>query len=299
MDSSAGDANVTTAEEYVFGHTADWRTDLYQFGCPRVPTHKESIALIGSGGGYFTPELKSASVEMPFNGTYSQEDYAQQMIDEYIEAGIPPSQVWPQSFNHEDVFYWIENTEYGQQAVALDDNYESTNGEIDILLETLVSRNVAIVAPPMQRLVEPNAESPYRMKPSYYANATKARGLDVITWTLERSGPGLSGFYWSSLEGQVELNQGDRYNLLYVLSMDVGILGMFSDWPATTTFFANCMGLSLRPASLTNTPVGDEEENGGDTAVDGDNESGGNSGPSMASILALMTLAGLQCFCVF
>jgi glycerophosphoryl diester phosphodiesterase len=34
--------------------------------------------------------LKSADVEMPYEGTYTQEDYAQQMIDEYIEAGIDP-----------------------------------------------------------------------------------------------------------------------------------------------------------------------------------------------------------------
>lgn len=31
-----------------------------------------------------------------------------------------------------------------------------------------------------------------------------------------------------------------------VLANNVGVLGVFSDWPATTTFFANCMGLSLR-----------------------------------------------------
>jgi glycerophosphoryl diester phosphodiesterase len=25
-----------------------------------------------------------------------------------------------------------------------------------------------------------------------------------------------------------------------VLAQDVGIIGLFSDWPATTTFYANC-----------------------------------------------------------
>lgn len=95
-----------TPEEYVYGGTADWRTDLYQYSCPVIPTHKESIELIKSFNGKFTPELKSADVEMPYEGMYTQEDYAQQMIDEYIEAGVDPKSVWPQSFNTDDVIYW-------------------------------------------------------------------------------------------------------------------------------------------------------------------------------------------------
>jgi glycerophosphoryl diester phosphodiesterase len=31
--------------------------------------------------------------------------------------------------------------------------------------------------------------------------------------------------------------------VLDVLAREVGILGIFSDWPATTTFYANCAGL--------------------------------------------------------
>ena len=58
-----------TPEEYVYGGTADWRTDLYQYSCPVIPTHKESIELIKSFNGKFTPELKSADVEMPYEGT--------------------------------------------------------------------------------------------------------------------------------------------------------------------------------------------------------------------------------------
>jgi len=30
---------------------------------------------------------------------------------------------------------------------------------------------------------------------------------------------------------------------LHVLAKDVGVMGVFSDWPATTTFYANCMDL--------------------------------------------------------
>lgn len=242
MDSSVGDAD--TPEGYVYGGTADWRTDLYQYSCPKVPTHKESIELIGSMGGKFTPELKSPSVDMPFMGTYSQEDYAQQMIDEYIEMGIPLKDVWAQSFNPEDVYYWIDNTDYGEQAVALDGEYGRTRAEITSWVKELSSRGVNIVAPPMWRLVDPDMHSEYKMKPSFYARRAKEYGLDIITWTLERTGPGLQGWYWQTLnEAGVELADGDMYNLLYVLAKEVGVLGVFSDWPATTTFFANCMGL--------------------------------------------------------
>ena len=53
-----------------------------------------------------TPELKSASVNMPFNG-FTQQAYAQKMINEYKAAGVKPQNVFPQSFNHEDIRYWI------------------------------------------------------------------------------------------------------------------------------------------------------------------------------------------------
>ena len=46
-------------------------------------SHAESIALFGSLGVKFTPELKAPSVAMPFDGDYTQADYAQQLIDEY------------------------------------------------------------------------------------------------------------------------------------------------------------------------------------------------------------------------
>jgi glycerophosphoryl diester phosphodiesterase len=28
-----------------------------------------------------------------------------------------------------------------------------------------------------------------------------------------------------------------------VLAQEVGVIGIFSDWPATTTYYASCMGL--------------------------------------------------------
>ena len=37
--------------------------------------------------------------------------------------------------------------------------------------------------------------------------------------------------------------EGYRYALLHVLAQDVGVMAVFSDWPATTSFYANCMGI--------------------------------------------------------
>ena len=191
MDSS-GSINATEPEDYVYGGTADWRTDLYQHSCFMVPTHKESIELINSYGRKFTPELKSPSVEMPYEGTFTQEDYAQKMIDEYIELGVPPKLVWPQSFNSDDVIYWVANTDFGDQAVALDDKYEATEDEVRAWHSMLKDNGAKIVAPPMWMLVEYDESSEYGMVPSAYVNSAKEHGLDIITWTLERTDSPLS-----------------------------------------------------------------------------------------------------------
>jgi glycerophosphoryl diester phosphodiesterase len=80
--------------------------------------------------------------------------------------------------------------------------------------------------------------------PSAYAKAAKEAGLDIVTWTIERSGPLGSGggWYYQSIKDAVS-SDGDMLKLLDVLAKDVGIRGIFSDWPATVTYYANCMGL--------------------------------------------------------
>jgi glycerophosphoryl diester phosphodiesterase len=81
--------------------------------------------------------------------------------------------------------------------------------------------------------------------PSQYARNAKAAGLDIITWTIERSGilaDGNNGFYYQTFDTAIK-REGDMMTVLDILAMDVGILGIFSDWPATVTYYANCMGL--------------------------------------------------------
>ena len=243
MDAANGAA--TTAQDYL-GGTADWRSDLYVNNATLM-THAESIALFDSLGADFTPELKSPSVDMPHNG-FSQEDYAQKMVDEYIAAGIDPSRVWVQSFNLSDVLYWIENTpEFGEQAVFLMDYYDIEGySAMDAstwpnTMAELKDMGVNYIAPPLWMLITLEGED---IVPSLLATEAKDAGLGIITWTLERSGPLATGggWYYQSVADVIDTD-GDYFEVLDALAQDVGVAGVFSDWPATTTYYANCMGL--------------------------------------------------------
>ncbi|WP_333713344.1 glycerophosphodiester phosphodiesterase family protein [Yoonia sp.] len=244
MDASNNAA--TTAEAYL-GGTANWRTDLYVDNTTMM-THAESIELFRSLGAKFTPELKSPSVEMPFNG-FSQQDYAQKLVDEYKAAGVPASNVWLQSFELDDVLYWIENEpDFGAQAVYLMDEYETVDGYSPMdpatwpnTMEELKAMGVNIIAPPTWMLLTLDGD---RMVPSPLALAAQEAGLQIITWTLERSGPLANGggWYFQSVAAVTD-RDGDYFEVLHVLAQDVGVIGVFSDWPATTTYYANCMGL--------------------------------------------------------
>jgi len=242
----AADKTATTLDAYM-NATANWRTDLYAAAGGTVMTHAESIALIRSLGAKFTPELKSPAVEMPFDG-FSQHAYAQKMIDEYKAAGIPAKDVFAQSFNLADIEYWIKNEpEFGKQAVFLDGRY-NVEGFDPLKPETfsptmaeLKAKGVNYIAPPMWMLV--TVENG-KIVPSPYAHEAKKAGLKLITWTLERSGPLKTGggWYYQSIK-DVTNSDGVMFELLDVLAQEVGIDGIFSDWPATVTYYANCMGL--------------------------------------------------------
>lgn len=248
----AADTTATTVEGYMDG-TAGWRTDLYAASGGTLMTHAESIALFDSLGADFTPELKSASVEMPHDG-FSQEDYAQKMIDEYKDAGIDPSRVWAQSFNLDDVLYWIENEpEFGAQAVYLDDRYEAADddeGLIDPMdaatfkptMQELADMGVNYIAPPIWMLL--TLDETGEIVPSVYAEEAKAAGLNIITWSLERSGPLNTGggWYYQSITDAIT-DDGMMFEVVDALAQDVGVVGIFSDWPATVSFYANCAGL--------------------------------------------------------
>jgi glycerophosphoryl diester phosphodiesterase len=238
---------ATTVEEYMDA-TPNWRTDLYaQSGT--LLTHAESIALFTDLGVKMTPELKTPSVEMPYEGDYTQEAYAQQMIDEYKAAGVAPEMVFAQSFNLEDVLYWIANEpDFGAQAVYLEGRYELEGFDVNDPatwqpdMATLAAEGVNYLAPPTYMLITLDENN--QIVSSDYAIAAKEAGLNLITWTLERSGTLTDGggWYYQSVSDVIN-NSGDTMTMLDVLAQDVGIVGIFSDWPATVTYYANCMGL--------------------------------------------------------
>lgn len=238
----AFNANAKTPQEFQ-GGTANWRTDLYSGPTSgTLLTHKESIALFKALGVKMTPELKSPSVTMPFDG-FTQEQYAQKMIDEYKEAGVAPRNVWAQSFNKADVLYWVtREPDFGKQAVYLDDAETMADLPTAAELAGYKAQGINIVAPPLFALL---AAENGQIVPSQYAKDAKAAGLGIITWTLERSGilaDGNNGFYYQSFDSAVH-REGDMMVVLDVLAKDIGILGIFSDWPATVTYYANCMNL--------------------------------------------------------
>lgn len=246
----ASNPRARTVAEYL-GGTANWRTDLYAGpSSGTLMTHRESIDLFKKLGVKMTPELKSASVPMPYDsdgdgvGDYTQQAYAQQMIDEYKAAGVRPRDVWPQSFDIRDVRYWIANEPaFGKQAVYLDDANVPAELPGVAELQSYKDEGINVVAPPMFALLDIDGSG--RIVPSAYAHNAKAAGLDIITWTLERSGilaDGSNGYYYQTIDPAIK-REGDMMNVLDVLAKEVGIIGIFSDWPATTTYYANCMNL--------------------------------------------------------
>ena len=243
----AANLDATTVADYQNG-TPRWRTDLYA-GSGTLVTHAESIALIKGLGAKFTPELKAPEVPMPFDGDYSQEAYATQMLDEYRVAGIPPADVFAQSFNVADILFWIKTApDFGKQAVYLDGRYE-TAGFNHTKPETwkpsmaeLAASNVKILAPPIYMLLALDADK--NIIASDYAKAAKSAGLDLIAWSLERDGPldKGGGFYHRSIKAAID-REGDTLTVLDALVKQAGVRGVFSDWPATTTFYASCTGI--------------------------------------------------------
>ena len=248
--------HATTVAEYLKG-TADQKTDSYAaFGT--LLSHKESIELFKKLNVKMMPELKSPSVPMPFDG-FSQTDYARKMIDEYRKADVPASNVWAQSFNIDDVVYWIENEpDFGKQAVYLDGRYDDPlfdhrNPETwTPSMTQLAAKGVSIIAPPIWMLLE---VVDGKIMPSRYANAAKAAGLEIVTWTLERDGSQINGNNWffQTLNGQNPNPESpgntiqfaeNSYTVLHGLTREVGIIGIFSDWPATVSYYANCMNLN-------------------------------------------------------
>ena len=242
--------NATNVSDYMQG-TPSWRTDLYATS-GTLMTHKQSIALFKELGVKMTPELKSPQVSMPFNGM-TQAQYAQKMLDEYTQMDVPANHVYPQSFNLADVEYWINtNPEFAAQSVYLDGRdsnagFDPNNAATwQPSMAELATDGVKIIAPPIWVLL--TIDNDNNIVPSQYAIDAKAAGLNIIAWSLERSGPlnEGGGYYYQSISDVID-NDGDMFTVVDVLAQEVGVMGIFSDWPATVSYYASC---NKMPASI-------------------------------------------------
>lgn len=244
----ASDRTATTVEQYM-GGTANIRTDLYATGATLL-SHKDSIQLINELGGQFTPELKGVTDGFGDSGL-TQANYGRKFIQEYVDAGIYHDDVWPQSFDLDDTKLWIrEFPTFGKQAVWLDGRNPAEMAENPPTAEefaALKQGGLNIIAPPMPVLL--TTDSANNIVPSEYAVRAKAAGLDMISWSSDRSGRivedvlnGNGAYYYQSTLDALS-NDGDILTTIDVLAQDVGVIGVFSDWPATTTFYANCMDM--------------------------------------------------------
>ena len=209
--------------------------------CGTLLTHRESIALIDSLGADFTPELKAPQVEMPFAPEFDQTAYADKLIAEYTEAGIAPTRVHPQSFNPDDVLHWIaQHPAFGAQAVFLDPRGRDPDFKPTLAgMQALKQRGLTVLAPPMPMLLARDADGVLRA--TEYATLAKQAGLKLITWTFEAGdATDPNNWLYANLPGYMD-HEARMLEVLHALATQAQVEGVFSDWPGTVTYYANCL----------------------------------------------------------
>ncbi len=209
--------------------------------CGTLVTQAESIELFDELGVDFIPELKRPEVAMPYQGTFTQTLYADKMLNEYRSAGIEPDRVHPQSFDIRDVEYWLQvHPEFAANVVYLDPRGRDPNFEASLEdMRALYSRGVRTLAPPMPMLLTLSADG--ELAASDYAIFARQAGLDLVTWTFE-SGKATDPANWlyANLPGFVT-SEDKMLDVLHALTTKAEIKGIFTDWPGTVTYYANCL----------------------------------------------------------
>lgn len=232
---------ATTVQEFVSPRHGAYK------GPATLMTHKESIALFKTLNVKMIPELKRPGVKMPYEGM-TQAAFAQKLVNEYKQAGVDPDRVLLQSFYYDDILYWLKQ-EPKFKTVFLDGRFtlagfkHSDPNTWKPGMEQMASHGVKILSPPLWMLMDLDKN---RIVPSLYAKQAKQAGLELIPWSLERSGQlsrSRGAWFYQTVSSAIGSN-GDVYRVLDMLSKDVGIMAVFSDWPATVTYYANCMSMN-------------------------------------------------------
>lgn len=239
------DPKAKTVADFVQA-TPSWRTDLYaQTGT--LMTHKQSIQLFKSLGVKMVPELKEPMVEMPFLGL-TQTQYATKILEDYQQAGVKWQDVWLQSFLLSDVKFWLAHPDIpAEQIVWLDERYEqpefksSDPSTWHPSMSELAKTGLKNLAPPIWVLLQLSEQG--EVVPSAYALAAKAAGLNLIAWTFERSAPSGEMWYYQSVQSAIK-KPSDKLVVLDILAQQIGVKAVFSDWPATAAYYANCLNLN-------------------------------------------------------
>ena len=236
-------AEASTLDAYLAG-TPGWTGDpAADYGT--VMTLPESIALLEPLGVAMTPELKAFEPPAGGDERFDREALSRAMFDAFRAADVEPDRLYPQSFELDDVRLWnrIEPA-YAERAVWLDGRYRTPEfdpadaSNLTPGFDALAGEGVGYLAPPIWVLL--TLDEAGEMVPSDYASRARAAGLPLLTWSLERDAdaPG-GGFYFRSVADAYR-NEGDQLRALDALANDVGVEGVFSDWPATTSWFAHC-----------------------------------------------------------
>ena len=244
MDGANADAG--NVADYQNG-TPRWRTDLYA-NSGTLMTHAENIALIKGLGTKFTPELKA-----PRSRCRSTAITARRNIPpRCLPSTRPPASRRPMCWRKASVSRTSccgtgpSRNSLRRRCFSTADTkprLRSTRSETwKPSMAELKAAGVKILAPPIYVLLALDATG--QIVASEYAKAAKAASLDLITWSLERDGPlnKGGGFFHRSVKKAID-RDGDTLTVLDVLAQQVGVRGVFSDWPATTTFYASCMGM--------------------------------------------------------
>lgn len=243
----------------------------------RLMSHRQSIELFRSLGMAMAPELKAPGITLPFAGRQLS-DFADRLVAEYRAAGVPPEQVWLQSFDPQIVRHWLVSApDFAGRVVWLDGRYaldgfdHRDRGRLAKDFATFYALGLRYVAPPFWMLLEwseraTDAVGAPLIEPSDYAAAASAAGLGLLTWTLERSGDlkDGGGWYYQTLNGlnprpvspgfggdkATRATAGsiakasDQLVVARVLFEEVGVRGVFTDWPSTTALVDSCLAAS-------------------------------------------------------
>ena len=236
----ASNPKASNIHEFVDA-TPDFRTDLYANDGATLMSHQDSIALFQHYALKMTPEIKSPSVTMPFDH-FSQHDYIDALVQEYYNAGVDTNDIFIQSFNLSDLVYLIKKyPALAKNAIYLQEEFDKDYTKDIKRLSEIKNAGVTTIAPPIWALLSLDTDG--KLQSSLYTKALKAKGFKIITWSIERSKitpQTQGGWYYQSVSKTVTKNS-DIYKVLSTLDKEVGVSGVFSDWPATTTFYYNCM----------------------------------------------------------